>query len=77
MVLRNLTLKPLYTGTLTASSKYKRVEEKAAKHQFKTMQVMQVTKDSKAQLVVTHCVISFARNEEMLNFEEEYKKATQ
>jgi len=31
--------------------------------------------DASKKLVLTHCVISFTRHEEMVLFEEEYKKA--
>lgn len=66
-------LKPLYVGQISDKSKFKRVEEKAAKNQVKTAQVYRDPRDSK--MVLTYCTINFNKFEEMEEFEKLYKKA--
>ena len=65
--------KPLFTGVISISSRIKRVEEKAAKHQLKIAVMMKdpVTK----KLIQTYCTCNFSRHEDMVAYEEEFGKA--
>ena len=65
--------KPLFTGILTVSSRIKRVEEKAAKHQLKIAVLHSDPATKKNTL--THCTCNFGRHEDMANYETEFKKA--
>lgn len=67
------TIKPLYVGQLIVSSKFRRVEEKAGKHQLKTSQVFTDPKDGKK--VLTYVTINFNKLEDLEEFEKEYKQA--
>ena len=67
--------KPLFTGILTVSSRIKRVEEKAAKHQLKIAVLHSDPATKKHTL--THCTCNFSRHEDMVNYETEFKKATE
>jgi len=69
------TIRPMYVGTLVATSKIRRVEEKSHKHQIKTSQVFTDPKDNKK--VLSYCTINFSKFEDMETFEKEYKKAVE
>lgn len=67
------TMRPLYVGNVVHSSKVKRVEEKAHKHQLKVAQVWTDPSDKKTTM--SFCTINFNKFEDMTAFEAEYKKA--
>jgi hypothetical protein len=67
------TIRPLYIGNIVHSSKVKRVEEKAHKHQLKVAQVWRDPADGKTSM--SFCTINFNKFEDMTSFEAEFKKA--
>lgn len=71
-VFRNLIGKTLYTGTVSPQfSKKRRIEEKAIKLQLK---LALVSKDGN-KIKVDYCVISFARSDDLKEFEEKFEEA--
>lgn len=74
VVFRNLIGKTLYQGTISSQhSKKRRIEEKAMKMQLK---VALMSKDGSTQkFKVDHCVVSFARSEDMKDFETKFEEA--
>ena len=64
----------LYSGTVSAKhSKYRKIEEKTYKLQFKIALMNKVPKEQRFQ--IDHCVVSFSRNDDLSNFEKEFVKA--
>ena len=64
----------LYSGSISAKhSKYRKIEEKTYKQQLKVALLNKVPKEQRFQ--VDHCVISFSRQDDLVTFEKEFKKA--
>ena len=67
--------KPLFTGVLTVTSKSRRIEEKAAKHQLKI--AVLYTEPATGKRALAHCTCNFTRHEDMASYEEEFGKAVE
>lgn len=73
VVFRNMIGSPLYQASVSGIySKMRRIEEKAMKHQLKLALMVKDPKTNKKR--VDHVVVSFSRTEDLIDFEEKFKK---